>query len=110
MQGEQVEIITYAQVGEDDFKTPIYVEKSIVVENVLVAPAYTGDLTGGQRIEGDKTRLELHFPKTFTTNLRGATAKIRGSLYKIIGDPQPYIPANTPTCWGRKAEAVRVDG
>lgn len=110
MQGEQVEIITRTQIGEDDFKTPIYAEKSIVVENVLVAPAYTDDLTGGQRSEGDKTRLELHFPKTFTTNLRGATAKIRGSLYKIEGDPQAYIPANTPTCWGRKAEAVRVDG
>lgn len=85
---------------------------SIKVENVLVTPGSTNDLTGSIRPDGDKNQLTLHFPKTFdtTTDLRGARVTVRGETYLVQGSPTPYTAANTPTAWIMPVTVERVEG
>lgn len=95
--------------GTDAFNAPINSWPPETVENVLVAPSSTSDL-GADRPEGDRTEIELHFPKSYTSSLRGCKVLWRGDEWAVQGDPQPYAAALTPGDWDRTARAVRVDG
>lgn len=80
------------------------------VENVLVAPAATTDLAGNQRVLGDRSALELHFPKTFRDSLRNCRVELFGQIWQISGDPVPFMDVNTPTPWNRPVTAELVEG
>lgn len=71
----------------------------IPVNDVLVAPADTGDFSAGVTENRDRRRLTLYFPKTFTTDLRGATVEVRRKKYKVVGAPVEYPSELTPTRW-----------
>lgn len=86
-----------------------------VVEDVLVSPSSTEDFEYQEayREHGDRLILQLHFPKTFSGDLRGAQVVLPHpweGTYSIIGEPKPYIGANTPTRWHMPAKAVYAHG
>lgn len=80
------------------------------VENVLVAPGSTADLEPGMHPDGDTTLLALHFPKSFTEDLRGTRVFVRGKTWEVIGDPQPYTDQNVPGAWNRPVTVRLVEG
>lgn len=92
-------------LGEDVFEVD---ERD--VENVLVIPGARADLSGADRPEGVRVVFNLHFPKTCTGSLRGADVQVRGQWYRVIGDPQPYTPENTPGAWNLPVEVEAVRG
>lgn len=92
-------VIAYADVAEVD---------------VLIAPGATTDLDSS-RPEGVRAALTLHFPKSWTGDLRGAKVVIGGTgrwdgTYRVIGDPMPYVPSITPTKFCMPVEVERFDG
>ena len=51
--------------------------------------------------------------KTWTTSLRGCEIVFGDAWsgrYRVIGDPAPYIEANTPGDWWMPVQVVRCDG
>lgn len=80
------------------------------VENVLVMPGATSDVTDSTRLHGTRVVYSLGFPKGFTASLRGCRVVVRGKAYAVIGDPQPATAANLPDPWSRTAEVEAVDG
>ena len=111
IQGETVTVITPTQTGTRPGNIPIYEDREEDVDNVLVAPGTLADVNGSIRPEGTKIAWQLHFPKTFTASLRGASVKVRGmKAAPVIGDPQPYTNANTPGDWNRPVLLELVEG
>ena len=42
--------------------------------------------------------------------LKGCRVNVRGTEYRVIGDPQRYDPENTPGDWNLTVEVGRTDG
>lgn len=82
------------------------------VDDVLVAPGAAADMEAA-RPDGVVVALTLHFPKGYTSSLRGCKVVVGApysGTYRVIGDPQPYMDENTPTRWNRPVEVEAADG
>lgn len=82
------------------------------VHDVLVSPGATSDLEAS-RPEGVRVAYTLHFPKSYTGTLEGATVTLPApwtGVYRVIGDPREYIDANTPTPWHMPVEVEVAHG
>ena len=62
------------------------------------------------RPDGTEVAYTLCFPKSFTASLKGCRVNVRGTEYRVIGDPQRYDPENTPGDWNLTVEVGRTDG
>ena len=82
------------------------------VDDVLIVPGGTSDLEAA-RPNGVSVSYTLHFPKTYTGSLEGCSVTLPapyGGTYAVIGDPQPFMDANTPTRWNRAVEIGGAHG
>ena len=109
MQTVAVTVAHREQVGMDAYAAPVYRLVEEVVEGCLVEPGATADLDAS-RPEGVTAALRVHFPKSYTASLRGATVTYGGRSYPVVGDPAPYMPANSPGPWNRTVECGACDG
>ena len=86
--------------------------KRETVSNVLVAPGATTDLEAS-RPDGVEVAYTLHFPRWYVDSLEGCSIELPepwAGVYRVIGDPKPYIDANTPTPWHMPVEVERANG
>lgn len=111
MIGETIVVHSREIVGTDAGNNPILEWVDTKVTNVIVAPGSRSDVDASNRPDGVKVAWELHFPKTFTRELRGCEVTIRGEHRgRVIGDPHPYTLANTPGRWWMPVEVEDVEG
>lgn len=108
--GEIVKVSTTSESSIDPYGAPILTEIWSIVENVLVAPGSSKDVTGQIRPDGIEVVYELHFPKTFDEPLAGRQVEVRGEVFDVIGDPKPYTLENTPTQWWMPVKVRAVSG
>lgn len=110
--GESVVVHTPTEGGTDPGGAPIPGEPTLAtIENVLVSPGPRDDLRDSTRPDGKKIAWTLHFPKTFSASLEGCSISVRGLPPRpVVGNPQPYMLANTPTPWWMPVELEDVDG
>ena len=59
------------------------------VDNVVVCPGATADLDS-TRPNGVTVAFTLCFPKGADVSLKDATVTVRGTDYKVVGDPKRY--------------------
>lgn len=105
---ETVTMLSRTLTGYDDFKEPIWEDIETDVSDVLVAPGNTSDLTGNTRTDGDTVVFTLYFPASYIENLRNTRIRVRGSIYRTVGDPQPYT--GSPLKWNRVVTVEAVNG
>ncbi|GAA4774613.1 hypothetical protein GCM10023351_18770 [Microbacterium gilvum] len=111
MIGETVVVVREVVTGTDAHNEPITEAVEESVDDVLIAPGPRADIPDAFRPVGTVVAWNLHFPKTFTGSLRGAKVSVRGGApCDVIGDPQPFTLANTPTRWHMPVELERADG
>ena len=84
------------------------------VHDVLVQPGATSDLEAA-RPQGVAVAYTLHFPKGYTASLEGCSVELPAPWavdggYRVIGDPRPYMDANTPGRWNRPVEVEEAHG
>ncbi|MGO2110727.1 MAG: hypothetical protein ACTH31_03860 [Pseudoclavibacter sp.] len=109
--GESVVVYRDVQTGEDAHGEPIVETVSEDVDNVLVAPGPRADIPGAFRPDGVTVVWNLHFPKPYAADLRGARISVRGQdSLDVIGSPAPFTLENTPTKWWMPVEVSRADG
>lgn len=95
------------QVGEDAFSAPIYEERPVVIDNVLVSPAGTDDLVGEAQLNGKRAQYELCIPKGDIHNWENARVEFFGHAWKTVGFVQEWIEVNLPLDWNRKVKVER---
>lgn len=107
IRGTTVTVLTPTSSTVDRFNEPVPGEPiATTVGNVLVAPGATESLEA-TRPDGVTVALTLHFPKSFSGDLRGCNVVLTGEhagTYRVIGDPKPYMTQNTPTDWHMPVE------
>lgn len=108
--GTTVTVTRRVMTGRDEMGEPVFSTQSESVGNVLVAPSSTDEMDETNRAYGVTCELTLHFPKDYTQSLEGCTVAVYGGTYRVLGDPQPYMAANTPTPWNRPVKVARADG
>lgn len=82
------------------------------VDDVLVVPGATADMEAS-RPEGVTVAYTLHFPKAYTAGLEGCEVVLPepwAGSYRVVGDPRPFMDANTPTRWNRPVEVEAAHG
>lgn len=109
IKGEAVTVRT-PTVAYDEHMEESMTWTETTVQNVLVMPGATSDVTDSTRLHGTRVVYSLGFPKSFTSSLRGCRVVVRGREYAVIGDPQPATAGNVPDPWNRTVEVEAVDG
>lgn len=104
-----ITVILYekTQIGTDAFNRPIYDEKEVEVENVLVAPSTSDDIVTSQDLYGKKAVYTLAIPKGDMHNWLDAKVKFFGQEWKTFGFPLQGIEENIPLDWNKKVMVER---
>lgn len=108
--GTDIAVIRPEMTGRDAMGEPVFSESEETVPNVLWHPATTDEIDETNRAFGVSCEIALDFPKSYTASLEGCRVRVDGRVYRVLGDPLPYMAANTPTPWNRSVKAVRADG
>lgn len=109
IRGVSVEVTRRVPTGTDRFGAETFETETEAVGNVLPDPDTTGDV-GAERPDGVTVDMRFHFPKGYGRSLRGCVVSYDGRAYRVIGDPQPYVEADTPGPWNLTVDAEAVDG
>lgn len=109
IKGMTVTLVDRIQIGTDDFNRPIYSEKDITVENVLVAPSTTDDVITSTDLEGKKAIYTLGIPKGDTHTWENRLVRFFGHTWKTFGFTIEGIEENVPTIWHKKVMAERYE-
>lgn len=113
IRGVAVEVLRPTVGAADRFGNPTKGQPtSETVEDVLVSPGATVDLEAA-RPEGVKVAYTLHFPKSYAESLEGCSVILPAPWageYRVVGNPRPYIDANTPTRWHTPVEVEEAHG
>jgi len=105
-------VVGYDRLGNAIRSNPVPDPVPETVGNVLIVPGSTADLEAS-RPEGVTVAYTLHFPKTFTGSLEGCEVILPepwSGTYNVIGNPTPYMDANTPTKWHMPVEVEAAHG
>lgn len=116
IRGTSVEVTRRVPSGTDRFGAETYETQTETVDNVLPQPGSTSSSTGStddlgeERPNGVSVDMAFHFPKGYGRSLRGCVISYDGRDYRVIGDPQPLVEANTPGPWNLTVGTEAVDG
>ncbi|KAA9238579.1 MULTISPECIES: hypothetical protein [Aerococcus] len=102
IKGVPVVLITQVANGVDPFGQPIYEEKEIVVDNVLIAPTLSQDVLNQLNITGDKAVYTLAIPKGDQNQWQNQKVKFFGKTWRVIGMPLEGIESMIPLDWNKK--------
>lgn len=97
--GITVTLVNQVLTGTDAFNAPIYADQEIQVDNVLVAPTSTEDMTEALNLWGKKAVYTLGLPKGDTHLWKDQKVRFFGETWRVIGLPKQGIEANVPTQW-----------
>lgn len=107
LKGITVLLYEKEQAGVDGFNRPVYTENPVKVENVLVAPASAGDVTGETNLNGKKAVYTLAIPKGDMHEWEDRTVEFFGRKWKTSGPVQEGIEGMIPLGWNKKVTAER---
>lgn len=102
IKGMTVQLAVKEQTGVDGFNNPIYAETLVDVENVIVAPASSDDITSSLNLHGKKAVYTLGIPKGDTHEWRDTTVNFFGKTFHTFGEPIEGIEENIPLEWNKK--------
>ena len=102
IKGITITLLDTIEDGKDDFGHPIYRETEIQVENVLVAPSSTDDVTTQVNLTGKKAEYTLGIPKGDQHDWKEKIVIFFGRKWRTIGIPLEGIEAMIPLDWNKK--------
>ena len=95
------------QKGVDAFRAPIYEETKVTVENVLVCPVSTQDITTDFELYGRRLEYELCIPKEDSNTWENRVVEFIGAKWRTFGSHMEWIGANVPLGWNKKVKVER---
>lgn len=102
IKGVRITLIEKVEVGKDPFGNAIFDYKEINVDNVLVSPASTDDITNQLNLTGKRAIYTLGIPKGDKNNWEDREVVIFGKRYKTFGAVLEGIENLIPLNWNKK--------
>lgn len=104
MKGITVYLSEKTQAGEDDFGAPIYEEKQIPVENVLIGEPSADDIVNDLNLYGKKLVYTLGIPKGDCHKWEDTTVMFFNRKFHTYGIPTEGIEDLIPLSWNKKVK------
>lgn len=109
LKGITVTLVSEAVISKDPFGKEIVEESEIDVENVLVAPASSDDVTNQLNLDGKKIEYTLAIPKNDTNDWVDKKVRFFGQTWHTVGIPLEGISELIPLDWNRKVTVERYE-
>ncbi|HEL0025218.1 hypothetical protein KUG02_09575 [Streptococcus equi subsp. zooepidemicus] len=109
LKGISVVLIAKQVTGKDPFGKEITIDFDIEVENVLVAPATTEDITNQLSLTGKKVEYVLAIPKGDKHDWENKEVRFFGKKWRTVGLPLEGIEGLIPLNWNKKVMVERYE-
>ena len=107
LKGITIKLFEKVQIGTDPTNRPLYTEKPVDVENVLVGQPDSSEILDTLNLTGRKVVYILGIPKGDTHDWEDCTVEFWGQKYRVIGIPTQGIEEMIPLDWNRKVKVER---
>lgn len=105
-----VTVVRPVENGTDEYGNPVVSVERENVTGVLPEPGGTTSMTETDREHGVTVDMVFHWPKGYGKPLKGCAIEHDGRAYRVIGDPRPYVDANTPGPFDMTVNTTRGEG
>lgn len=109
IKGITVILIDKIKIGTDPFDAPIYEDKEIPVENVLVSPTSSDDVIKQVQLYGKKSTYMLGIPKGDEHDWEDKEVHFFGKKYRTFGPIIEGIESMVPSKWHKKVMVERYE-
>lgn len=109
IRGITVQLYTKTQTGTDAFNHPVYTETVENVDNVLVAPATSEEVTQALDLTGKRAVYNLAIPKGDTHEWEGCKVSFFGKDWRVINFEAGGIEEDIPLDWNAKVQVSRYE-
>ena len=96
-------------VSTDPFGSPVVKDVEITIDNVIVAPATTDDVTNQMSLTGKKISYTIGIPKGDTNDWENKEVRFFGKRWKTVGIPLEGIEELIPLEWNKKVMVERYE-
>ena len=107
--GMQITLIDKQVVSVDPFGSPVVKDVEITVDNVIVSPATTEDVTSQMSVTGKKISYTLGIPKGDNNDWENKEVRFFGKRWKTVGIPLEGIEELIPLEWNKKVMVERYE-
>ncbi len=107
IKGMKIILIDKVEIGKDPFKNPIYEDKEIEVENVLISPVSSDDIVNQFTLTGKTAVYTLGIPKDDTHEWEDKEVFFFGHRWRTFGIPLEGQPDLIPLDWNKKVMVER---
>ena len=107
--GIPITLIDKQTVSTDPFGSPVVKDVEITIDNVIVAPATTEDVTNQLSLTGKKISYTIGIPKGDTHDWEEKEVRFFGKRWKTVGIPLEGIEDLIPLEWNRKVMVERYE-
>lgn len=104
-----ITLVDTVEVGKDPFGKPIYEEKEIAVENVLVAPTSSDDVVNELSLSGRKAVYMLAIPKGDMHDWENKKVLFFNKTWRTFGIPLEGMDHLIPLKWNKKVMVERYE-
>lgn len=109
IKGVTVQLVEKVSRGHDEFNHPIYEDYYINVENVLIYPTSSNDVTNDTDLRGRMGTYTLAIPKGDSHEWENKEVIFFGRRWKTIGIPEEGIEELIPLDWNKKVFVERYE-
>lgn len=109
LKGIIVTVYQKKPVGADAFGHMQYKYIPEQVDDVLVAPVSSAELSSKQNVAISKTQYNLAIPKNDDHDWRDTKVEFFGKVWKTVGEPTEGIEENIPLRWNKKVVVERYE-
>ena len=109
LKGITITLFDQVETSRDPFGNPIYQEKPVPVDNVLVAPTSADDIVNQLSLTGRKAVYTLAIPKGDTHNWENKSVEFFGQRWRTFGIPLSGIEDLIPLDWNQKVMVERYE-
>ena len=102
LKGITIALVDKIEIGKDGFGSPIYEDKEIEVNNVLVTPTSSDDIVNQLTLTGKKAIYTLGIPKGDMHDWEDKEVKFFGKTWRTFGEPLEGIEDLIPLDWNKK--------
>ena len=107
--GIPITLIDKQVISIDPFGSPVVKDVEITIDNVIVAPATTEDVTSQMSVTGKKISYTLGIPKGDTNDWENKEVRFFGKRWKTVGIPLEGIESMIPLEWNKKVMVERYE-
>ena len=107
--GIPITLIDKQVVSIDPFGSPVVKDVEITIDNVIVSPATTEDVTSQMSVTGKRISYTLGIPKGDAHDWENKEVRFFGKRWKTVGIPLEGIESMMPLEWNKKVMVERYE-